>query len=40
MEQGAAKIINTLMAQGGFGAAVALRFNRARDAALAGTINK
>jgi hypothetical protein len=36
MEQGAAKIIVALLAQGGFGAALALRFNRERDAALAG----
>jgi hypothetical protein len=40
MEQGAAKIIGALLEQRGFGTAVALRFNRERDAALAGTINK
>ena len=39
MEQGAVRIIDALLAQGGFGAAVALRFNRERDAALTGTIN-
>ncbi len=40
MEQGAAKIIQALLAPGGFGAAVALRFSRERDAALADTINQ
>jgi hypothetical protein len=38
--QGAVRIIDALLAQGGFGAAVAHRFNRERDAALADTINK
>ena len=33
-------VIDALLAQGGFGAAVALRFNREQDSALAGTINK